>query len=327
MPTVRERRPTSIHSPRLADATAIAGRLPRPPRALAYPDQVFRHRLLTALLGAATLSACTQSATPVTTSVDPSGSVHTVTTRPTSTPTPTPKIDFIRATKFGEQQWQDVIQEQKPKLTGGKGEADGFSYALGSQAIVYADADGDGLEDALVPLSVTGPGGTVVYLYIWTWDAKQHQAVQLADPVGQYSACGHSLTSTAPGIPMGFQISEALRDVYDNQACGTPPAHAFTRTVGVDHGGLVMTKPVLGYGGICYQTYRDPSTLDQARSVKVAPDATAPEAASAKNLYHVVPDYADARSWGDGWVQVSWRTEEMAKKGLDRGVCGFVWQK
>lgn len=225
---------------------------------------------------------------------------------------------------FRNLEWTDVIANRKVTLKDGSATDAGTTWKLGPN-IVFADANGDGYEDALTSLEVDSGDAKTTYLYIWLWDAAKKWAAQVADPVARYSSCGNSLVSAKPGTPNGFEISEKIRDAYDGQACGTEPLHPFTRTVGVSGGWLVMSQPVMAYGGICYQTYDTPTSLAGPARLQLAPNAAAPVVDQAQYLYPVMPDRLD-RQFPSGWTQVGWLTDEMKAKRLFYGICAFYWQ-
>lgn len=242
---------------------------------------------------------------------------------PTVAPPSPGEQEKIKDIDFATLAWQDV---HAPKLTislaKGPFTSGEKTWSLGENK-VYADADGDGYLDAMVDLVVKGPKITTTYPYIWLWDPATGKPKQLVDPVGRYSTCDDSFVSAAPDQVQGFTISTRIRDVWDHSKCGTTPRHPFTRTVTIDRGMLLMTAPVLGYGGVCQSTYNGYSEMDPKITVYAAPNEDSTPIAEADQVFFEMPDYSD-RTWPKGWRLVTWVSEEFRKNKMLYGICGFV---
>lgn len=240
-------------------------------------------------------------------------------------PTPSPTNQKVRKLPLTDLVWADVLRGKDVTLSAGKATDGEFTYQVRDD-VVYADANGDGQEDAFALLERTQGKTKVTFGYVWLYDVATNKPVQVKDPVGDWNACGDSLVSVGPGTPGGFELAEKLRDVYDHQACGTEPLHPRTRTIVVSEGRLVMTKPYLAYGGICYQTQQQADDFRREVPIRVWPDVKADVVDRAQHLYKELPTHAE-RTWPDGWAQVSWVTPQMAKDNAHWGICGFVWIK
>ena len=240
-------------------------------------------------------------------------------------PSPAPTNQGVRTTSLENLTWVDVLRGKDIPLRDGKAVDGDFSYTL-DKNIVWSDANGDGHEDVFARLVRSSGDTTITFGYIWLYDPQQKIVSQVKDPVGDWNACGDSLVEVKPGTPTGFEFNEQLRSIYDRQACGTEPLHSRTRTVVVSRGRLLMSKPYLAYGGICYPNYETWSELTRLVPVKAAPEASGEVVATVKLVRPTLPAYLE-RTWPEGWIQVSWISNGSEPIDKYVGICGFVWGK
>ncbi|MGL5405925.1 MAG: hypothetical protein ACRDAX_03920 [Propionibacteriaceae bacterium] len=240
-------------------------------------------------------------------------------------PSPLPTNQGVRSVSLENLTWNDVLRGKDIALRDGKAVDGDYSYAL-EPNLVWSDANGDGHEDAFARLVRVSGDTTITFGYIWIYNPEQKTASQVKDPVGDWNVCGDSLIEAKPGTPTGFEFNEQIRNIYDHQACGTKPLHSRTRTVVVSQGKLLMSKPYLAYGGICYPTYETGSELTRVSPVRVAPEASAAIATQTKVIHPTLAQYLE-RTWPEGWIQVSWINNGSETTDEQMSVCGFVWGK
>nr|WP_274637134.1 hypothetical protein [Microbacterium bovistercoris] len=135
----------------------------------------------------------------------------------------------------------------------GAAQVDGVGYAM--KEPVYADANRDGLEDALVPIERSDGNGWESLWYIFVADGES--AVQVPMPVARSSRCGDAVTGVS-ATPDGFALEVILRmsPLDDAVPCSDPGTGVQRRVVGIEHdsaGDLwpVQTEPVAAWGGLC----------------------------------------------------------------------------
>lgn len=162
----------------------------------------------------------------------------------------------IRDFDFGNTEWLDVHGPERVTLTEGTGGGDPILDSRFDQADVngrpslFFDADGDGDEDALVPLSFRSGNGYTTTWYFWVWDSDKRRPRQLREPIAEESRCGDIITSMRLE-GSAVRIEERRREPHGLEACADLPPLVAKRVVR-----LAGDKPVLmngpgGFGGVC----------------------------------------------------------------------------
>lgn len=130
---------------------------------------------------------------------------------------------------------------------------DGIAYEM--KEPVYADATGDGLEDALVPIESADGNGWQSLWYVFV--ARDGVAVQVTAPVARASRCGDEVRRVAADAA-GFVIEQTLRmSPWDDAIpCSDPGTGVQRRVVAVhtDAAGLmwpIQREPLVAWGGLC----------------------------------------------------------------------------
>ncbi|UTT40629.1 hypothetical protein NMP99_04910 [Glutamicibacter mishrai] len=179
---------------------------------------------------------------------------------PTVVPSPSkeaPKIKSLRDADLANATWIDPMaidgKASKIRLKNSKGSDEFNSYKLGK--IVYADLNGDGVDDAVAELSSTS--GNAYWGHYVAWVATADGPVQVPGELGYTHNCGSTVKSVDPA-KQGVKITEYLRSDFEESACSENGPIKQVRTVGVsqftgdDHYYLVRKDGVGGYGGYCH---------------------------------------------------------------------------
>ncbi|MGO1583945.1 MAG: hypothetical protein ACTHXO_12070 [Actinomycetaceae bacterium] len=125
-------------------------------------------------------------------------------------------------------------------------------YVVGEQ-VAHADVDGDGHEDALVPLEIHDGNGFEQTWYIWRWDPEALTPVQVESPVAREARCGDTVLGI-DSVAGAFVVMEALRHQDDDSLpCSELGPIQVTRHVTLQDGWPVLTGGLVGDGGICPQ--------------------------------------------------------------------------
>ncbi|GAA0392407.1 hypothetical protein Acor_17340 [Acrocarpospora corrugata] len=190
----------------------------------------------------------------------------------------------IRKVDFSNLEWFDSVTASTVKLVDGAARRDadnesgGFSWQL-SGPPRYADADGDGHEDAAVGLRANGAQLGAEAWYVWLW--RNGQAQQLRLPIATTSRCDRPIEAVT-AVPHGFMVQKFMSVSEDS--CAGGGSVPITHVVGVRHGWPVRIHPY--YGPIASCDPRDLSvalypagkvllyTSPDVRSPSVEPTAT-----------------------------------------------------
>lgn len=209
----------------------------------------------------------------------------------TVTPTPTgPAPDAIRDLDPESLDWQwfethgsvepvDVTQPDQY----------GRSYTIGEP--VYADADGDGLEDLAVSIAQLDGNGYREQWHIWLATADGF-AEQVLIPIAWTSRCGDGTESVTP-TEGGFAVHEFLREpvVDDHLPCSDSGTFEVTRGVGVLHDGDARYPVDLadprGYGGVCPTHERTETGITTVWG-SVGPDLAASASIDGEEMYLIL---------------------------------------
>jgi hypothetical protein len=165
----------------------------------------------------------------------------------------------IREVDFSNLEWFDSPTASTVTLINGMArrdadnESSGYSWRL-SGSPQYADADGDGHEDAAVGLSVEGAQLTAETWYVWLW--RNGEAVQLQLPIAGSSRCTRPVESVA-AVPEGFRVETFI--AVSEDSCAGGGSVPVTYVVGVRDGWPVRISPYFGPIASC-----DPRSLTVA---------------------------------------------------------------
>ncbi len=216
----------------------------------------FRHGHATVLIATTlVLTSCGMpgAAAPASTATPPATQASA---SPSPTPSPTPEAVGLRDVDLTTGKWV--------YSPGGYSAPIPLDFVDGSATVetvvytmtepVYADANGDGLDDALVAIESLDGNGWESLWYVFVADGAS--AVQVAVPVARASRCGDAVTATAAS-PDGFIIDQTLRlPFYDDAlSCAEAGTGVQRRTVAIAGTDAtlwpVQTEPVVAWGGLC----------------------------------------------------------------------------
>lgn len=207
----------------------------------------------------------------------------TTTATPTPAPQPTLTVADI-ATSVADAEWSfapDGLGEPfTVTLTGGIA-ADEYGRQFSLGAAVASDADGDGIIDAAIPISMVDGNALHELWYIWLGRGGGAPPEQVIYPIGRTTRCGditHSVTSVAGGFEM--QVRLRMPHTDDQRSCAEGGTGDFTRVVSVAafEGAYypVQSAPVIAWGGVCPPT----TWLDSEAQVGIAGRAAPPASAT-----------------------------------------------
>lgn len=250
------------------------------------------------LLLACALAGC--SATPAPRPSQPAAS---------ATPSAVPAADGIRTLDPAALQWSwfDTHASFEP-VDVSKPDTDGRSYTVGDP--VYADADGDGLEDLAVSIAQKDGNGYREQWHIWLAHADG-TAEQVPIPIAWTLRCGDATESVTP-TEGGFTVHEFLREpvVDDHVACSDKGTFEVTRGVGVLQDGEALYPVDLadprGYGGVCPTQQRTETGVTKVWG-SVGPDQRAALSIDGENMYlilthpHTLTQGADPKRLAAVW--------------------------
>lgn len=237
--------------------------------------------------------------------------VQTPATTPTPTPaaTPTPSAtasatDTPTPTTAHPDGWDDIEKwdfENSPldvawvfergrtkaeniQLQNGRGTAENSTIQL-SGTPVFADANGDGYQDAFINISNDAPsrGGLETRSYLMIWDPATKQPKQLPWYVAEQGKCMGTITSVEP-TDRGFKLTGTLPSRID--PCSEAQHIAFTHVIGAE-GNYPKRLDKPGWGGMCATDLNSTTNLLHSgvkpETVQLAPKAGSPNATTFLN--------------------------------------------
>ncbi|MFC4495464.1 hypothetical protein ACFPA8_15130 [Streptomyces ovatisporus] len=191
------------------------------------------------------------------------------------------------------------------KLVDGKAEREadnesgGFSWRLSGEPR-YADADGDGHEDAAVELQARGAQLAAKSWYVWLW--RNGGPRQLRLPIAQTSRCDRPIESVT-AARNGFEVQMFMPVSEDD--CAGGGSVPITFVAAVRDGWPVRTKPYFGPTAPC-----DSRSLTAALRpagkilLHTSPDERSPSVESAAaydeflvDEYSADPELTPERDW------------------------------
>lgn len=203
----------------------------------------------------------------------------------------------IRSFDFGNASWLDHNDSGGP-------------YEV--TAATFADADGDGDEDALVGLAVKDNAALTTY-YIWKWD--QGRAVQVAFPAYATLRCGPQLRRIS-GHRDGFEIHATIR--LPDEPCAADPTQPVQMIVGLRDGYPLQLSPQLGYASHCRREGMHTTLVSRPLPVRVAPEEAATAVAEIQPGQRILLFPSLGFEAGPGW-------RLLIVPGGDQEICGWVY--
>lgn len=179
---------------------------------------------------------------------------------PTASPTPTPTPVDIREIDLGT---GNVMYSSGGfsapvwvTLEDGTASDESGTYTLAEP--VYSDANGDGLEDALVAIERVDGSASETLWYVFLADGEGG-AVQVAVPLARAASCGEVVESTSAAPQGGFalEVLTRIRGTDDAIPCSAPGSRRDSRVIVIDGepgdplAMPVQTAPAVAWGGIC----------------------------------------------------------------------------
>lgn len=257
----------------------------------------------------------------------------------TETPTPTPTPVDIRSVDLGT---RTVMYSpggfSAPAwivLADGVGTDEvGAAYAMGDP--VYSDANGDGLEDALVAIERTEGTAWESIWYAFLADGEG-DAAQLGVPLARASACGDLVESTAaaPGGGFAVEVLWRVRGTDDEKPCSEPGSGRESRVIVVDgeagdpQAMPVQTGPVTAWGGICPGTtwWDTESSMVELLALPVAGSPIAHPATASAGIFPASQDPAPLLGAlgvpTEGWAFVTFIGEQFAMENIKPMTCAW----
>ncbi|MFI7571770.1 hypothetical protein ACIBUZ_23575 [Micromonospora echinofusca] len=174
---------------------------------------------------------------------------------PDGSPTPSPSRE-IRDFDFANAEWFDTSAAETVTLEHGSAKRSddasispmdgGGSWKL-LDAPRFADADGDGDEDAAVGLSTSGGQSVNAAWYIWLW--RDGSAVQLQKPIVSTTRCDRPIEAVT-AVTGGFEVRAFLFH-SDKDNCGGGGVVPISYVAGVRDGWPVRIRPTYGPLATC----------------------------------------------------------------------------
>jgi hypothetical protein len=257
-----------------------------------------------------------------------------VTPTPSSGPSETPSIqasvgasgtgpDQIKRFDFKNVKWFDAPNGRTVHLKKGRAHTKGVDYSLDSRERVYADVDGDGVDDALVSILAEEGNGFTESTYLWVWNAKIGAPKQVRQPVENDMRCGdvtQSITAARHRITVRY-----LNRMTFTGPCSEQPTKRSTKKITLKDGFLYETAPQVSALTPCGEgTGTEGFTPAEftAGNVLAAPDTRAPVVATDKTV-KLYDEATDQSGVPDGWFKVMYVPAHGAYDYLDPP-CGFV---
>lgn len=234
-----------------------------------------------------------------------------------ATPSPSPTPASIRDTDFGEVTWTFDYEGEwlEIELAGGEGEGEVYGspavYTVGEP--VYADADLDGIEDAVVPLTQEAGNGVQTTWYVWLGPTEvDAEPVQLPLPVASQARCGDAVDSVT-AVDGGIRIEERMRSVMAGDCASDPDVERTRDVVVVGDGSAEGSWPALadgsGWGGYCPLIELSEGVEGPVEG-RVGPADAAPESSHAgeQELFGYLGYYPFRQP--DGWRVIAFADED-----------------
>lgn len=250
---------------------------------------------------------------------------------PATASTPSaPDPEAIRDVDFGDLEWTWDTQGMlfTVQLTDGAGVADDPYYEASAQFTLgeptYADANGDGLTDAAVPLTWETGNGVAENWFIWLAQADAPSAPQqIPFPVASAARCGDGVESVE-AVAGGFRVNEIMRSTLERDGpCAQTGTMERSRDVvvvgdGTGDGSWPATADGQGWGGYCPVKEYTEGEYATAQG-RVGPSDAAPEtSASGEKLYSPLKPYPFQQP--EGWRLTGFLPDDQVD---DSVVC--VW--
>ncbi|MGC5629667.1 hypothetical protein ACPYO6_15640 [Georgenia sp. Z1344] len=228
---------------------------------------------------------------------------------PTDAPATEEPGASIRDVDLAAQSWRQALTGESVVPA----EGDGLRQFTVSDAVAYADVDGDGHEDAAASLQVLDGNAYEETWYVWRWDPESQAAVQVESPIARQSGCGDDVLSVT-GEGEVFVVVEELRPAGSAAPCvdgGTIPV---TRQVTLEDGWPVLAGGMSGEGGICPQVEYAGDEMWPAGDVEIhaAPtDGSAPIGEPAPDWWMEVDVSGHHFLWRPNWMLVHLMYDEQ----------------
>lgn len=189
----------------------------------------------------------------------------------------------IRSFDFGNALWHDYTEvalsrrsgtnavpiDDQVLLVNGRNEQGRLGpYSI--NAATFADADGDGDEDALVGLNIENNAASTTY-YLWRWQGGR--AEQIRFPAYYSLRCGPQARQISPHRD-GFEIRANVR--LPDEPCAADPTVPLRLIVGLRDGYPTQLSPLYGYADHCVREGMLSTLAARQLQVRVAPEDAAP---------------------------------------------------
>ncbi|GLZ82043.1 hypothetical protein Afil01_68500 [Actinorhabdospora filicis] len=187
-----------------------------------------------------------------------------------------PLVTAIQQFDFANATFTDADRGTTAALQGGKSEPFDYDkstggYRLGDPPIVYADADGDNDQDAMVMLVQEGGNGFFESVYIWLW--QDGKAVQIPHAIADGGRCG-SRVGAFTGEADRFRLTRDI--VVATPTCAQPQYQSETVAIGVRQGFPVTLEPGFGAAASCIVGEYEEAKEITGYKPLLAPDDLAP---------------------------------------------------
>lgn len=172
-----------------------------------------------------------------------------------------------------------------------RGGSDPFRLGYGP---VFADADHDGDEDAVLALELGGQGVRLSW-YLWVW--QDDTAEQVRYPFLRYSRCDYAATEVRP-VADGFEVQTAVPK--PERVCAEGATIPVSYIIGVKDSYPVRLRPEKGAPQTCDRPGTVPARVNMPLSPRVAPEAAAPVIGTPRRYDEVtyLPHYRETSASG-----------------------------
>jgi hypothetical protein len=174
------------------------------------------------------------------------------------TPTLTPTPEGLQDVDLADGRWLyspgGYSAPVSLEFQAGTATDDGVTYTMKDP--VYADANGDGVDDAVVPIERADGNGWESLWYVFVADGPS--AVQVPAPIARAARCSDAVTGVRAADGGGFVVEQTLRQSPWDDAipCAEPGTGVQTRVITIRAGANgvlwpVQQEPILAWGGLC----------------------------------------------------------------------------